>query len=102
MHRIATMKSLETDFREARVRLNKTQGDVAREAGVSRKTVSDFEVGMDGIRLANLKRLLQCVGLQLAIRPLSTRPVMEELGKLYPDEPAEPSAPPPRPRARRA
>lgn len=95
------MLRLEEEFRLARVRLGKTQDKVAREAGVSRKTVSDFEGGAGGIRLANLERLLQCVGLQLAIRPAAVRPVLEELGALYPDEPEEAPSPPPRPRARR-
>jgi len=95
------MNAIESEFRLARVRLKKTQDMIAREAGVSRKTVSDFEGGHGGIRLANLERLLQCVGLQLATRPAATRPVMEELGALYPDEPEEPPAQPARPRARR-
>ena len=95
------MNKLEEDFRLARVRLKKTQDRVAHEAGLSRKTVSDFEGGHGGIRLANLKRLLQCVGLQLATRPAAVRPVMEELGALYPDEPEEQPIRPVRPRARR-
>lgn len=95
------MSSLEEEFRLARVRLKKTQDIVAREAGVSRKTVSDFEGGHGGIRLTNLKRLLQCVGLQLATRTAAVRPVMEELGALYPDEPEERPIRPARPRARR-
>jgi len=86
------MKSLRQTVIERRRALRMTQSAVAAAAGLTQKTVSDFETAKAHIRLGNFERLLAVLGLELATREASPRPTLDELAARYPDE-EEPSAP---------
>ena len=86
------MESVRAAFVERRLRLGLTQEAAAAAAGLSRKTVSDFENGRPAMTLRNLVRLLAVVGLELATREAGARPTLDEVVQRYGDE--EPSAPP--------
>ncbi len=77
------MRELAQTFRERRVALGLTQEQAAAAAGLSRRTLIDFETGGSGISLGNLNRLLRAVGLALALREGSTRPTLDELADQY-------------------
>jgi transcriptional regulator with XRE-family HTH domain len=83
MSNILPMITIEQTFRDRRVKLGITQEDAARAAGMTRKTVSDFENGRGRMSLNNLNRLLGSVGLELAIREASPRPTLDELSTRY-------------------
>ncbi len=70
-------------YRARRVRLGLTQERAAIAAGVSRRTLVDFETGGDGISLGNLNRLMRAVGFELAARDVSPRPTLDELPHEY-------------------
>lgn len=93
------MKALRDTFRARRIQRGMTQEAVAQSAGVTRRTVSDFENGKAAISAANLSRLLASVGLELAVREASARPTLDDLAERYSGEEAAPS--PARRRARR-
>jgi transcriptional regulator with XRE-family HTH domain len=80
------MAPLHEVCRERRVALGLTQEQAAIAAGLSRKTVSDFENGEAQIGLGNLGRLLRAIGLELATREASPRPTLHELADRYHDE----------------
>lgn len=77
------MESVEQGYRTRRVTLALTQDQAAIAAGVSRKTISNFENGGRGISLGNLQRLLRSVGLELTVREASSRPTLDELSDRY-------------------
>lgn len=77
------METLAETYRRHRVARGLTQNEVATAAGISRKTLSDFENGRSGITLANLQRLLRVVGLALTVRDASSRPTLDELSTRY-------------------
>jgi transcriptional regulator with XRE-family HTH domain len=80
------MKSLRQTFVDRRLALRMTQAALARAAGLTQKTVSDFETAKTSITLANLERLLAVLGLELMTREASPRPTLDELAQRYPDE----------------
>jgi len=84
------MGEIERTFRQRRVILGMTQDHAAAAAGVSRKTLSDFENGRHKISLANLNRLMRAIGLELATREASGRPTLDELAKRYRGDEAGP------------
>lgn len=67
MSDLAIAGELAAYVRHMRLELNKTQQDLATEAGVTRKTLSDFENGQKNITLLTLIQLL---------RALDTLPVL--------------------------
>lgn len=77
------MPTLPEFYRARRVALGLTQERAAIAAGVSRRTLVDFETGGDGISLGNLNRLMRAVGLELAAREVSPRPTLDELTEEY-------------------
>ena len=77
------MTSIAEALRQRRVAKGLTQDQAASAAGVSRRTLSDFEAGGDRISLANLNRLLRALGLELAAREASGRPTLDELSDRY-------------------
>jgi transcriptional regulator with XRE-family HTH domain len=85
------MSPIEREYRSRRISLGITQEAAAEAAGVSRRTLVAFESGKGGISLANLRRLLAAVGLELATREAAPRPTLDELAGHYPGD--EPSAP---------
>jgi transcriptional regulator with XRE-family HTH domain len=74
---------LSAAFRARRLALRLTQQDAAARALLTRKTVSDFENGRSSISLANLRRLLAAVGLELSVREAARRPTLDELAGRY-------------------
>jgi transcriptional regulator with XRE-family HTH domain len=90
------MRPIEEEFRSRRISLGVTQQAAAEAAGISRRTLVAFETGGSGISLANLKRLLSTVGLELATREAAARPTLDELSRHYEAQEQEP----PRKRAR--
>lgn len=93
------MKSLRAAFHARRLERGITQEAAAHAARLTRKTVSDFENGKSSISAANLSRLLAAVGLELAAREASRRPILDELAQRYGGE--EASEGEPRRRARK-
>lgn len=93
------MNTLRDAFLERRLKLGLTQEQTAAGAGLTRKTVSDFENGKSSMTVANLGRLLRVVGLELTTREAAPRPTLDELAGRYADD--EP-VPIPRRRVRRA
>jgi transcriptional regulator with XRE-family HTH domain len=77
------MESLAQIYRERRVSLGLTQDQAAAAAGVSRRTLVDFETGGQRISIGNLHRLLSALGLELTARERSTRPTLDELSDQY-------------------
>jgi transcriptional regulator with XRE-family HTH domain len=94
------MKTLRDAFHARRLERGITQETAAHAARLTRKTVSDFENGRGSISAANLSRLLAAVGLELAAREASRRPILDELAQRYGGEDAPKAEP--RPRARRS
>lgn len=70
-------------FRRRRIERGITQEDAAQWAGLSRKTVSDFENGKSSISVVHLSRLLSTVGLELTFRDARRRPTLDELPQRY-------------------
>ena len=69
--------------RLTRVRLdqNLTQGGVAEQAGVSRRTVERFEAG-ESIQLSNLIRLCRALGLVAGFNGLIPEPSLSPMAQL--------------------
>ena len=86
------MKSVRQAFIDRRLALRIKQAALAAAAGLTQKTVSDFETAKTSITLVNLERLLAVLGLELTTREASPRPTLDELAQRYPDE-EEQSAP---------
>lgn len=77
-------------FRLRRIALGLTQEQAATAAGVGARTLAAFEGGQGGISLANLRRLMGAVGLELATREASRRPTLDELPQRYGGDEARP------------
>lgn len=70
---VTTVHGIQSLVRGRRTALKKTQAALAREAGVSRKWVSDFERGVSiSVELPQLLRVLSALDLTIEITPLST------------------------------
>lgn len=63
----ASIRDIAATARGRRQRLNMTQADVARLAGVSRQWVSEFESGKPTAELRLALRLLDALGLSLKL-----------------------------------
>lgn len=63
-----------------------TQKQVAAAAGIAPGTLIAFEGGEGRISLANLRRLVAVLGLELATREASRRPTLDELSERYAEE----------------
>jgi transcriptional regulator with XRE-family HTH domain len=91
------MDSIASTFRNRRLALGITQEQAAKAAALARRTLIAFESGEGRISLANLRRLMAVVGLELSTREATRRPTLDELSSAYTgDDPA-----PSRKRARR-
>ena len=77
------MEALPVIFRARRIALGLTQEQAAEAAGLGRGTLIAFERGEGGISLANLRRLMAAVGLELATREATRRPTFDELAERY-------------------
>jgi transcriptional regulator with XRE-family HTH domain len=84
------MADLPSIFRARRTALGLGQEQAAAAANVSRRTLVSFESGEGGISLANLRRLMAAVGLELTTREASRRPTLDELSERYGAEEAAP------------
>lgn len=80
------MKSIRDTFRERRLAKGMTQEAAASAAGLTRKTVSDFENAKSSISVANAARLLAAVGLELTVREAGRRPTLDELADRYAED----------------
>ena len=74
------MKALVGAYRSRRISLGMTQAEAAAAAGVSRKTLTQFENGGSGISLGNLNRLLRAVAERLRNEVLGDRNILARLG----------------------
>lgn len=77
------MNLLADTYRNRRIALGLTQDQAAAKAGVARRTLVDFETGGEGISVANLRRLMNAVGLEIAAREQASRPTLDELSERY-------------------
>ena len=91
MSNIRYMNSIREAFRSRRIQRGMTQDAAALSAGLTRKTVSDFENGKSSISAANLSRLLASVGLELAVREAGGRPTLDDLAQRYTGEETAPT-----------
>lgn len=77
---------LRDEFTKRRLELRLSQAELATRAKTSRKTISDFELGLAGLQLPTLERLLAAMGWEISFRPAKSRPQLEELEAAYPDD----------------
>jgi transcriptional regulator with XRE-family HTH domain len=77
------MVEIARTYRQRRIAHGLTQDQAAAAAGVTRRTLSDFEAGGHRISVGNLNRLLGAVGLELSIREAAPRPTLDELTDRY-------------------
>ncbi|GIK74491.1 MAG: hypothetical protein BroJett021_34790 [Chloroflexota bacterium] len=71
-----------------RKELDLTQEALAKQSGGSRESYLRFEGGKTGhdIGLRRLIRILSTLGLEIALRPMSAPPTLEELNETFRDE----------------
>ena len=86
------MDNLRSEFTRRRLELRLSQAALAARAKTSRKTISDFELGLAGLQLSTLERLLAAMGWEISFRPAKSRPQFEELEAIYPDDLGAPSS----------
>jgi transcriptional regulator with XRE-family HTH domain len=84
------MDTLSEIFRARRLALGLTQAQAAAAAGLGTRTLVAFENGQGRISLANLRRAMAIVGLELTAREASRRPTLDELSERYTGEEPEP------------
>jgi len=80
------MERIEDLFRKRRIALGLSQAETAAAAQLSVRALAYFETGRAGISLANLRRLLGVVGLDVCAREASPRPTLDELPGRYDEE----------------
>lgn len=68
---IRTISDTANAVRGRRLELGLSQSELARRAGVSRKWVNEFESGKPSAELHLVMRVLDAVGLRLAIEPVA-------------------------------
>jgi len=69
---VTTVHEIQALVRGRRTALNKTQGALAGDAGVSRKWVSDFERGVSiSVELPQLLKVLAALDLAIDITPVT-------------------------------
>jgi HTH-type transcriptional regulator/antitoxin HipB len=71
-----------SELKAARIAKKLSQEDLARAAGIPRRTYQRLESGDPGTRIDILFRALNALGLTLRTSA-RTRPTLEELGDLY-------------------
>lgn len=71
---VATVHEIQALVRGRRTALKKTQDVLARDAGVSRKWVSDFERGVSiSVELPQLLKVLAALQLVIEVRPATVK-----------------------------
>ena len=76
------MYDLGLRIRQARKKKGMTQAELATMAALSRKTLGEIESGtVTDIGIRKVERLLELLGLELAVRPAGAPPTLEELQK---------------------
>jgi len=74
------LKNIGSRVRDARKRLDLTQGALAAELGISRTTLSLLECGtIPEVGIRKVIRILDRLGLELATRPAGAPPTLEEI-----------------------
>jgi transcriptional regulator with XRE-family HTH domain len=74
------LAELGEEFKRARVRVNKTQQEVADQSGVPRARISLFETGaLPELGFVKLLSLFEAVGLELLTRPLGHRRTLDDV-----------------------
>lgn len=69
-------------IRQARKRQTLTQANLAQATGIGRATLSQIENGtITDIGIRKILRVLDYLGLELAVRPRGAPPTLEELRK---------------------
>ncbi len=71
---IRSIRDVAATVRGARQDAGLTQSDLAGLAGVSRKWVYEFEAGKPAAELGIVLRVVEALGLELELRPVSRRP----------------------------
>jgi transcriptional regulator with XRE-family HTH domain len=68
--------------------LKLTQAELARRAAISRRTLIDLENGPGSrdIGFRKLERILNALGLSIAVTEKSQRPIESELHLMFPDD----------------
>jgi HTH-type transcriptional regulator / antitoxin HipB len=69
-----------------RQQLKLTQQEVADRACVSRRTLIELEHGRNDLSVRRLLRILLSLGLQLDLRPASSRPTEDQLREIFVDD----------------
>jgi transcriptional regulator with XRE-family HTH domain len=74
------LAELGEEFKRARIRVNKTQQEVADQSGVPRARISLFETGaLPELGFVKLLSLFEAVGLELLTRPLGHRRTLDDV-----------------------
>ena len=72
--------SIGEHIRQSRKKRKLSQGELARNLGMSRTTIGQIENGMvQEIGVRKLIRILEFLGLELRVRPFGAPPTLEEL-----------------------
>ena len=66
--------------------LKLTQDELARRAGMSRRTINSIEAGDSDVGLRRLLRMLAALDMSLKITPGVGRPTEEELAAIFRDD----------------
>lgn len=69
-----------------RKELRLTQQELADRASVSRRTLIELEHGRNDLCVRRLLRILDSLGLQLDVRPASSRPTEDQLREIFAEE----------------
>ncbi len=94
-HRRQLPKEIRTEIRRARRAQGRSQGDVARDVGLSQKHVSNIETGKVVPRVDTLLEVAWALNLELVLVPRSVKAAVNSLarGQSGPDSPNTSEAP---------
>lgn len=74
------MFTLGKHIRDGRKRLKMSQAELAHKTGLSRTSLSQLENGdISDIGIRKVMRILEYLGLELAVRPAGAPPTLDEL-----------------------
>lgn len=82
--RVDNVRDLGLHLRERRRGLGRTQADLAREAGVSRRWLSDLEAGKPTAEIGLVFRTVRALGMDLSVDDTPSDPNVIDLDLLLP------------------
>ena len=80
------IRTLLSTIANRRKQLGLTQIDLARRAGVSRRTIISLEAGQTDIGILRLARIVDVMDLAIAFAPRASRPTESQLSEIFKDD----------------